>query len=136
MTVENDKNTMRRRPSVSRLVCKPSAFVLADDQAGVRSKRRLLLRATASFEVSAEAGDVDSTRRYVRGDHPDALVLDVSMPGGRGSSLVGNSLDPRRVTGHSDRHASDAAGTCLRPPGLWPGALGYVLREAADEELV
>ena len=30
----------------------------------------------------AEASDVESARRYVRGHHPDVLVLDLNMPGG------------------------------------------------------
>jgi two-component system, NarL family, response regulator NreC len=57
-------------------------LVLADDHAVVRTGLRLLLDAENDFEVVAEAGDVDAARRYVRGHHPDVLVLDLNMPGG------------------------------------------------------
>ena len=42
-------------------------IVLADDHAVVRSGLRLLLDSESGFEVVAEAGDLDSARRYVRG---------------------------------------------------------------------
>ena len=45
-------------------------IVLADDHAVVRSGLRMLLDSEADFEVVAEASDVDSARRYVRGHHP------------------------------------------------------------------
>src|SRR5581483_1914733 len=61
--------------------------VIADDHAVVRRGLRQVLDADGSFEVVAEAEDLDSARRYVRGHHPDVLVLDLNMPGG--SSLEG-----------------------------------------------
>src|SRR5215204_2000645 len=42
-------------------------IVIADDHAVVRSGLRMLLDAESDFDVAAEAGDVDSARRYVRG---------------------------------------------------------------------
>jgi two-component system, NarL family, response regulator NreC len=56
-------------------------IVLADDHAVVRSALRLLLDAEEDLEVVAEAGDIESTVRYVRGHKPDVLVLDLNMPG-------------------------------------------------------
>ena len=60
----------------------PIRIVLADDHAVVRSGLRMLLDSEPDFEVVAEASDVDSARRYVRGHHPAVLVLDLNMPGG------------------------------------------------------
>ena len=57
-------------------------IVLADDHPVVRRGLRLLLDDEEGFEVVAEAGDVDEARRYVRGHHPNVLVLDLNMPGG------------------------------------------------------
>ena len=57
-------------------------IVLADDHAVVRSALRLLLEAEEDLEVVAEAGDIDSTVRYVRGHKPNVLILDLNMPGG------------------------------------------------------
>src|ERR1039457_1364692 len=57
-------------------------IVLADDHPVVRRGLRLRLDEQADFEVVAEAGDVEEARRYVRGHHPNVLVLDLNMPGG------------------------------------------------------
>ena len=61
--------------------------MIADDHAVVRRGLRQVLEAEEGFEVVAEASDLDGARRYVRGHHPDVLVLDLNMPGG--SSLDG-----------------------------------------------
>ena len=56
-------------------------IVLADDHAIVRRGLRQLLEAQEGFEVLAEAENIEAARRYVRGHHPDVLVLDLNMPG-------------------------------------------------------
>ena len=60
-------------------------IVLADDHAVVRNGLRMLLDAEDGLEVVAEAGDLESTARYVRAHRPHVLVLDINMP--EGSSL-------------------------------------------------
>ena len=109
-------------------------IVLADDHAVVRSALRLLLDAEEDLEVVAEAGDIESTLRYVSGHKPDVLILDLNMPGGPSISAV-----PRL------RKASPRTGivvlTMQSEPAyarqaLQTGVLGYVLKEAVDEELV
>ncbi len=57
-------------------------IVLADDHTVVRSGLRMLLDSEPDFEVVAEAGEVQSARRYVRSHRPAVLVLDLNMPGG------------------------------------------------------
>jgi CheY-like chemotaxis protein len=57
-------------------------IVLADDHAVVRSGLKMLLESESDFEVVAEAGDIESAQRYVRGHRPAVLVLDLNMPGG------------------------------------------------------
>ena len=94
-------------------------IVLADDHAVVRSGLRLLLDGESDFEVVAEAGDLDSARRYVRGHTPDVLVLDLNMPGG--SSLEAIPDDPRGVAADADRGADDAAGAGVRTSRAWRG---------------
>src|ERR1700677_4358759 len=68
---------LREQPAVETI-----SIVLADDHAVVRSGLRLLLDGESGLEVVAEAGDLDSARRYVRGHNPDVLILDLNMPGG------------------------------------------------------
>lgn len=109
-------------------------IVIADDHAVVRRGLRQVLDAEPGFEVVAEAANVDDARRYVRGHHPNVLVLDLNMPGG-------SSLE------HIPAIRAESPGTeivvltmqnepAYAREALSAGALGYVLKEAAEEELV
>jgi len=109
-------------------------IVLADDHAVVRSALRLLLEAEEDLEVVAEAGDIDSTVRYVRGHKPNVLILDLNMPGGPSIGAVPELREASPETGivvltmqGEPAYARQAIQT---------GVLGYVLKEAVDEELV
>ena len=109
------------------------SVVLADDHAVVRSGLRLLLT-QAGMEVVAEAGDVETAQRYVLGHKPDVLVLDLNMPGAPSLPAIPQFLetspDTRIVvlTMQQDPQFAREA--------LSLGATAYVLKEAADEELV
>jgi two-component system, NarL family, response regulator NreC len=109
-------------------------LVLADDHAVVRSGLRMVLESEQDIEVVAEAADVDSARRYVRGHHPDVLVLDLNMPGGSSLAAIPGmreeSPDTQIVVLTMQQEPAFAR------EALGAGALGYVLKEAADEELV
>jgi two-component system response regulator NreC len=110
------------------------SIVLADDHAVVRSGLRMLLEAESDFEVVAEAGDTDGAKRYVRGHKPHVLVLDLNMPGG-------SSLEAIPEIRASDPETQIVVLTMQQEPAfarhaLSAGAIGYVLKEAADDELV
>ena len=112
----------------------PIRIVLADDHAVVRSGLRMLLDSENGFEVVAEAGDIDSARRYVRGHHPNVLVLDLNMPGG-------SSLEAIPTIREESPDTQIVVLTMQQEPAfareaLGAGALGYILNEAADDELV
>ena len=109
-------------------------IVIADDHAVVRRGLRQVLDAEAGFEVVAEAANVDDARRYVRGHHPDVLVLDLNMPGG-------SSLEQIPAIRTESPGTQIVVLTMQNEPAyareaLSAGALGYVLKEAAEEELV
>ena len=113
----------------------PIRIVLADDHAVVRAGLRLLLDAETDLEVVAQAGDVDGALRAVLGHKPDVLVLDLNMPGEQTSlealpGIAERSPGTRTVilTMQEDPEYARRA--------LRAGALGYVLKEAADVELV
>jgi two-component system, NarL family, response regulator NreC len=112
----------------------PIRIVLADDHQVVRSGLRMLLDSESGFEVVAEASDVDGARRYVRGHHPKVLVLDLNMPGG-------SSLEAIPTIREESPATQIVVLTMQQEPAfareaLGAGALGYVLKEAADDELV
>ena len=109
------------------------SVVLADDHAVVRSGLRLLL-GQAGMDVVAEAGDVESALRYVLGHKPDVLVLDLNMPGEPSLPAI-----PRFLEHSPETHI--VVLTMQQDPqfareALTLGATAYVLKEAADEELV
>jgi two-component system, NarL family, response regulator NreC len=109
-------------------------IVLADDHTVVRSGLRMLLENEDDFKVVAEAGDVESARRYVRGHHPGVLVLDLNMPGG--SSLEAIPLIREESPGTQIVVLTMQQEPAFAREALSAGALGYVLKEAADDELV
>jgi len=109
-------------------------LVVADDHQVVRAGLRLLLESEPRFVVSAEAGSVADAIAAVERLKPRVLVLDLNMSGE-------SSLDAipglRRqapetqivvLTMQSDPAFAHAA--------LRAGALGYVLKDAADAELL
>lgn len=110
-------------------------IVLADDHAVVRKGLRLLLDGEEGFEVVAEAGTAEDALRYVRAHRPQVLVLDLNMPGDV------NSLDAIPEVEASGDGTRVVVLTMQEDPefarrALGNGAAGYVLKEAADDELV
>jgi two-component system response regulator NreC len=108
--------------------------VLVDDHAVVRSGLRHVLDSAEGIEVVGEAGDSQHAVFEVRAKKPDVILMDVVMPGKSGIETIPDVLkdapdakvlilsmqdDPRYV-----REAFAA------------GASGYILKEAADTDLV
>jgi two-component system, NarL family, response regulator NreC len=112
----------------------PITIVIADDHRIVRAGLRLLLEAQDGFQVVGEAGDVATTERRVTAYQPRVLILDLNMPDG--SSLpsiprIRESAPETRVVVLTMQNDPAVAREALRA-----GAIGYVLKEAADAELV
>jgi two-component system, NarL family, response regulator NreC len=112
----------------------PITIVIADDHQVVRAGLRLLLEAEEEFEVVAEAGDVETTERRITAYHPQVLILDLNMPGGSSLPAIPRMRD-------SAPNTQIVVLTMQNDPAfareaLRAGAIGYVLKEAADSELV
>ena len=108
--------------------------LIVDDHAVVRSGLKLVLEADEGIEPIGEAGSARDAIFEARSLKPDVILLDVVMPDQSGLEIIPQLLDenpetkvlvlsmqddPRYV-----REAFDA------------GASGYVLKEAADSEVV
>ncbi len=106
--------------------------VLADDHQETARQLRDLLE--PQFDVVALVGDGRALVGSAAQLSPDAIVADISMPdldGIEASVLIrGNDPDARivLVTVHAE--------PILVARGLAAGALGYVLKDAAGDELV
>jgi DNA-binding NarL/FixJ family response regulator len=110
------------------------SVVIADDHAVLRRGLRALLEAEPDIAVVAEAGDADAALRYTVARRPRVVVLDLNMPGTPPLSAI-----PRLRAAAPD--AAVVVLTMHSDPGfarlaLTAGATGYVLKDAAEEELV
>jgi DNA-binding NarL/FixJ family response regulator len=108
--------------------------VLADDHTVVRKGLCSLLNDEENMTVVGEAGDGRQALAIVQELNPDVLVVDISMPLLNGLEVTRQikKLCPEvkvvMLTMHStEEHVLQA---------LRAGALGYVLKQAAPEELV
>jgi len=111
-----------------------TTIVIADDHTVVRRALRLLLEEERGFKVVAEAEDAESAVRYVRGHKPTVLILDLNMPGQPSMEAIPEIREASPET-------RIVVLTMQQEPGfarqaLQLGVLGYVLKEAADDELV
>ena len=107
---------------------------LCDDHGVVRSGLRRILDAEQDLEVIGEAGTIRDAVALAASERPDVFVMDLNLPDGSGitaTASVRKASPATRVlvlTVHDDvaylRRAFEA------------GADGYVLKEAADIELV
>jgi two-component system response regulator NreC len=108
--------------------------VVADDHPVVRRGLRLILDAEPDLEVVADAGNVDDARRYVRGHHPNVLVLDLNMPGGSSLEAIPGLRAEFPETGIVVLTMEQE--TTYARQALAAGAIGYVLKQAPQVELV
>jgi len=108
--------------------------VLADDHVVVRSALRKLLEDEPDIEVVAEAGDAASAIRYSNGHRPSVLILDINMPGGSGLTAIPEIRRQSPETQIVMLTMQDE--TSAARQALQAGVLGYILKEAASEELV
>jgi two-component system, NarL family, response regulator NreC len=109
-------------------------ILIVDDHAVVRSGLKLLLEGQADMEVVGEAGDARMAVFEARAHKPDVILMDVVMPAGSGIEATPAVL----------KEAPDAKVLILSMQddpayvreAFAVGASGYVLKEAADSELV
>jgi len=94
---------------------------------------RLLLDSEDGLEVIAEADDIASAMRHVKGHLPHVLVLDLSMP--NGSSIEAIRRLRERVPGIEIVVLTMDDDPIFAQHALNAGAIGLVLKQTADTEL-
>jgi two-component system, NarL family, response regulator NreC len=108
--------------------------VVVDDHAVVRSGIKLLLDREDDIEVIGEAGDGRDAIFQARALKPDVILLDVVMPGQSGIEVLPNLLKEAPDTKVLVLSMQDDPSYVRE--AFAAGASGYVLKEAADEEVV
>ncbi|MDQ6776733.1 MAG: response regulator transcription factor [Actinomycetota bacterium] len=109
-------------------------IVIADDHQMIRTGLRMLLEAEAGITVVAEAGDIPTALRRVLGYRPRVLLLDLNMPGEPSLPAIPRLLETSPET--SIVVLTMQNDPALARDALRAGALGYVVKDAADAELV
>src|SRR5438067_4681897 len=109
-------------------------IVLVDDHAVVRSGLRLLLDGQEEIEVVGEAGNAKDAIFRARALKPDVMLLDVVMPGESGIDVLPKLLKESPTTKVLVLSMQDDPSYVRE--AFAAGASGYVLKEAADEEVV
>jgi two-component system response regulator NreC len=110
------------------------SIVLVDDHEVIRSALRVLLDAEPDFEVVAEGGDAETGLRYVGGHKPDVLILDLHLPGISGLEAIPLILERSPKTKIVILTMGDNLASVRE--ALQAGVHGYILKEAAQEDLV
>jgi two-component system response regulator NreC len=108
--------------------------VIVDDHAVVRSGLRLVLEAEEDIEVVAEAPDARQAVFEARAQRPDVILLDVVMPGRSGIEAIPDLLNESPDSKILVLSMQDDPAYVREALGA--GAHGYVLKEAADAEVV
>lgn len=108
--------------------------LIVDDHPVVRTGLKLLLDRQDDFEVVGEAGDMQQAVFRTRALKPDVVLMDVVLPGASGIDAT-----PAVLKEHGDAKvlvlSMQDDPTYVRE-AFAAGASGYVLKEAADEEVV
>jgi two-component system response regulator NreC len=117
----------RRAPTKVRVL-------IVDDHAVVRSGLRLLLAAEDDLDPVGEAGSAREAVFRARELKPDVILMDVAMPDGSGIEALPTLLHERPETKILMLSMQDDPQYVRQ--AFAAGASGYVLKEAADTEVV
>ena len=109
-------------------------ILIADDHAVLRAGLNMLLNAQSDMEVVGEASNGEEAIAKTRELKPDVLLLDITMPGLSGIDVIrklkaeGTTTAILVLTMHEDEGYFRET--------LSSGALGYIPKKAADDELI
>ncbi len=106
------------------------SLLLVDDHAIFRQGLRALLEAVPDFHITGEAGDGSEAIRLVEQLHPQAVILDLMMPGISGLEVTRRICNQTRVVILSMFSAEAYVVEAFRS-----GAYGYVLKDATASDL-
>ena len=109
-------------------------LLLVDDHTVLRSGLKALLGSQSDLEVVGEAGTGHDAVQFARALHPDVVLLDITLPDMSGLDVavrIKRDCPGVRIlilTMHEDER--------YLHPALKAGASGYIIKRAADSEVV
>ena len=111
-----------------------TTIVICDDHALVRSGIRRLIESEPGLSVRGEASNSEEALAQVVEHRPDVLLLDVTMPGRSGIEVLREIIAAAPATRVLMLSMHDDAAYVRQ--ALAGGASGYLLKDAADADLV
>ena len=112
----------------------PIRVLLVDDHAVVRKGLRALFEMEPGIEVVGEAGDGEQAVQTVEHLRPDVILMDLEMPG-MGGVEAARQISERHPASKIVVLTSHAAEEDVFP-ALKAGALGYLLKHSAPDDVV
>jgi DNA-binding NarL/FixJ family response regulator len=112
----------------------PIKVVICDDHTVVRSGLRRVLAEQDGIEVIADVGTADEVKRVAEQLSPDVVILDIGLADVSGITAIGavKAVSPHTkvlvLTMHDD--------VAYLREAFAAGAMGYVVKAAADVELI
>lgn len=112
----------------------PIRVLVVDDHSVLRSGLRLMLEQEEGLEFAGEAASAEEALRGLERTQPDVVMLDIQMPGMGGLEGAGHIKERRAGVKLLILWMHDETDDIRRAFGA--GADGYLVKTAADEELV
>ena len=107
---------------------------LCDDHGVVRSGLRHILDEEPDIVVVGEAANAEGAVAIARSEHPDVFVMDLGLPGTGGITATRQVREASPLTAVLILTVHDDVGYLRK--AFEAGASGYLVKEAADVELV
>jgi len=112
----------------------PYRIILADDHAVLRDGIRQIVNGSRGLEVVGEAADGLELLKLVNREHPDMVILDISMPGLRG---IEAAIELKKAhPGIEILFLSMHKKLEYLHRAIQTGARGYLLKEDTGSELI
>lgn len=108
-------------------------LLLADDHTVLRTGLRMLLNSHEDMQVVGEADSGETAIEKVNELNPDIVLLDISMPGMGGLKAL---LEIKKISDAKVLMLTMHADEEYLKEALQAGVSGYVLKQAADAELI
>lgn len=129
---ENDWNKVN---TMNDIVDKCTRVFVVDDHPIVRQGIRMILEEEGTMEVCGESGNANDAIRLISNEHPDIVLVDISLEGtASGIDLVGSlkkrfpSIPCLIISMHDDSLYAERA--------IMAGARGYVMKNEMEDVIV
>ncbi|MBL4716378.1 MAG: DNA-binding response regulator [Bacteroidetes bacterium] len=109
-------------------------ILIADDHTLFREGIKQILNDVKEFVVVAEAADGDEAIEMVKTHSPDVAIIDINMPKKEGmevTQIINDQYPGTKVLILSMHEEEDYIFNCLKH-----GAIGYILKDAIQEEFI